>query len=339
VTAEGIDWLELITGMACNCRCLLCPATYRGAGSSDAAGASQTMTRRQIARELRFGRARGATGLWLGGGEPTLHPDLPATLALANRLGYERIRVQTNGLRCAYAAYAQRLMGAVRLLPQQHTPVSVSVAMSVMAGRAEVHDQATQTPGAFGLMVSAIHNLLELGATVEADVLLSTHSVPDLPLLVDRFVELGVSSFTFWWASLHGLDARRCAPWIPSLSTLVPQLERAFDHAEALGVRATTLHTPPCVLSPQHRHRYAHAGTWRLLVVLPDGERFMAERSPMEGGHYLAGCARCVARPDCLGLRHDYVQRHGAGEFEPLASFSGSGGAAANTYSPGQAML
>jgi len=52
--------------------------------------------------------------------------------------------------------------------------------------------------------------------------------------------------------------------------------------------------------------------------VVPEGQPFMAEDSPIEGGVYLEGCASCAARPDCLGLRADYLAARGEHEFVPI---------------------
>jgi len=105
---------------------------------------------------------------------------------------------------------------------------------------------------------------------------------------------------------------------LPRMSDLVPHLERAFAAADRLKVKASSFHTPPCVLAEAYRDRYVHSGTWDLLVVPPGAEPFMAECSPMEGGAYLDGCASCRLRPDCLGPRADYLEIHGPDEFRPL---------------------
>jgi hypothetical protein len=47
-------------------------------------------------------------------------------------------------------------------------------------------------------------------------------------------------------------------------------------------------------------------------------EPFAAEESPIEGGGYLESCAGCAMRQDCLGLRQDYLDLFGPGEFNPV---------------------
>lgn len=299
-SAQDLDWIELVIGMDCNCRCRACPSAVHDGG--------QPMDTREVAAWLRRGRQRGASGVWFGGGEPTLHPGLLPAVKRARQLGYQRVRVQTNALRLAYDAYAERLVGAG----------VGELSVPVLGADEAAYDAFTRREGSFGLLVQGIENLLSHGARVEGDVLITATSAGRLTEAVERFAALGVARFNFWLVSLHGLDAGQHAHHLPTMQQLAPHLQRAMARAEELGAPAVTLHTPPCVLDAAHRSRYVHAGAWRLLVVTPGGEPFRAEDSPMEGGAYLPTCEACAWRRRCLGMRDDYLQVHGGEGFEPL---------------------
>jgi hypothetical protein len=296
----AIDWLELVPAFGCNCRCRICPSSRLPAG--------QRMTPEEIGGWMHRGRQRGAGGIWFGGGEPTLLPALAAWIEQAAAAGYRRIRVQSNGLRFAYPDYARRLVEAGLN----------SACLSVKGATAALHDDITRVPGAFDLLGRAVAELAGLGVAVRADVLITTPTLEQLPRAVEHFAGLGCGGFTFWLVSLHGLDAGADAHWLPPLAAVRPALEAAFERAAALGVDASSLHTPPCSLSPAHRERYFHSGRYRLLVATPGQPAFMAERSPMEGGAYPAVCNGCAARPDCLGLRRDYLELHGQKGLQPI---------------------
>ena len=300
MTAAQLEWIELVTSYRCNCACVVCPS----AQTPSAASLSAT----EMQDALRLGRERGATGVWFGGGEPTLHPELLPTVCCARRLGYSRIRIQTNGLRLAYPDYCRELVRAG----------ATEIAVSLLGADAATHNAVARHDQAFDLLVTATQNIREVGVRLEADVLVTTRSAAGLTAAIERFGKLGVTTFRFWWVSLHGLDSQALGDWLPRFADAVPELERALSRAESLGIQATTFHTPPCVLSPAHRHRYRHSKSWRLLVFVPDQDPFLAEDSPMEGGAYVDACARCAARADCLGPRADYVAVHGADEFAAL---------------------
>ncbi len=300
--AGRVDWIELVTGFACNCRCRVC--------SSGLQPGNAALDFDELAAWLQRGRTLGATAVWLGGGEPTLHEDLPRTVALARSLGYRRIRVQSNGLRLAYPAYAASLARAG----------TTEVALTVMGWHARSHDAMVRRAGAWELLARACDNLRASGVRLEADVLLTTPLLPHLADLVQDVGRRGAKSLTFWLVSLHGLpDDAGVARLVPPFDALRAPLRKAFARAQACGLAATSLHTPPCTLAPEDRDRYLHAGRYRLLVVVPGGRPFMAEESPMERGeHPPALCRSCAVRKDCLGLRADQLRLFGAASLAPV---------------------
>lgn len=297
--ASRLEWVELVLGFSCNCRCVACPS-WRVSQAE--------MSALEALAVLRLGHSRGATSLWLSGGEPTMYPALGGLLAHARAIGYRSIRLQTNGLRLAQVEFSDHLV------EQGVTHVAVSLFGVGSTG----HDQFTRRPGAYDLVLKALENLSGSGVVVEADVLVTNDSMKSLAEMVRIFVPRGVTRFWFWLISVHGIDT-------PKLDFLVPELGRAGQHIAAacevateLGVEAWTLHTPPCALPTHCRDRYRHAGHWKLLVATPGGQKFMADQSPMEGGVFLPGCDFCEARPICIGLRADYLAVHGPGHIVPI---------------------
>ncbi len=297
-----MDWIEIVVGFGCNCRCRVCPA----ASQSHVPG----MSAKEIAHWLEEGRERGAKHVWFGGGEPTLHPDLIRSIERARELGYHRIRIQTNGIRCAYLPFTRRCLDAG----------ANEFSLSIKGADAASHDQATQNPGSFDRLIQGTQNLVATDARVEGDILITSHSMTRLADAVLRFAGLGVGRFTFWLTSLFGTQAKGLEPLVPRMADLMPFLESAFQTADRNGAAATTLHTPPCVLKPEYRRRYVHAGTWKLSVITPGSEPFSAEESPIEGGAYLKTCSGCGMRSNCLGPRKDYLDLFGPEEFSPLSS-------------------
>jgi MoaA/NifB/PqqE/SkfB family radical SAM enzyme len=295
-----MKWIELITGFTCNCRCRVCPS-FSQAHKPD-------MTLAEMEHWLRTARSQGALNVWFGGGEPTLVPHLRQAVEAAGSLGYQTIRIQTNALRFAYMPFAQKLVecGANEFF------------VSLKGADAESHDRMTRHPGSFGLLEQGIRNLVACGAAVGGDILISTESATGLGKMVRSFSSLGIDRFTFWLTSAHGTNDPQATGLVPRMRDLTPHLQAAFEAADEVGATATSWHTPPCVLAEEYRDRYVPARTLDLIVAGPGMTPFMAEDSPMEGGVYLQGCARCRLRPGCLGLRKDYLDLHGDAEFAPI---------------------
>ncbi|MBI5499291.1 MAG: radical SAM protein [Deltaproteobacteria bacterium] len=299
------SWIEILPWFGCNCRCVVCT----GQRLPPSAG----MSTEEVAGWLEEGRRRRIAGAWFGGGEPTARQDLVPLVARARALGYRRIRIQTNGMRFSYPAFARACLEAG----------ATEISVSVKGVDARAHDAITQVPGSFARLVDGVKILAAAGARVEADVMITTRSERHLPRIVERFSSLGAQAFLFRLFSRHGFDGDELSDLLPDLRDVAPHLEAAFDAATGLGVEASSLHTPPCVLRAPYRERYRHAGDWNVLVVPPGGPPFLAAQTPMEGGAYLPGCAACAARKRCLGPRADYLAVRGGAAFVPLRAVRG----------------
>jgi MoaA/NifB/PqqE/SkfB family radical SAM enzyme len=299
--APGAErWLELALDYRCNLRCLGCHACH---------DTGESMSTTTAVHTLRAARSRGVTALWLGGGEPTLRPDLLGLVRTARALGFEDVLLQTNGMRLAYADYRDAVLAAG----------VTEVRFNVKSHRAEVHDRLSGA-ACHTLLQTALAGLASTPAKVlvSADVLLTRSSLPDLPDLVPFYAERGVVRFVLWLLSSADSTESAVLEDVPSYREIVPQLAVAAKRAAALGVRLESLHTPPCVLPPDLRHLFAPASELGLTVVGPDGDAFALEASPFEGGAFLEGCASCRERPRCGGPRADYLRLHGAADLVPL---------------------
>src|SRR5262249_28696518 len=84
----------------------------------------------------------------LSGGEPTLHPDLPALVAHARALGFRTIEMQSNGVKAADMAYARTLADAGLN----------KVTVSLHSIDPDHSDKITRLPQAFGKTIKAMHN-------------------------------------------------------------------------------------------------------------------------------------------------------------------------------------
>lgn len=297
------DWVELALDYRCNLRCLGCRAC------EDTGESLPPSTALAILREA---RAAGVPNLWIGGGEPTLRPELLALVAAARKLGFSRVLLQTNGVRLAYPDYAAALVRAG----------VTDFSFNVKSRDAAAHDAATRVPGSHALLVSGISNVAReaVGRDVRlaADVLLARATVASLGPTVEWFAALGITRFTLWLLSAADSADPEVAREVPSFAELAGPVAAAAELAARVGVELVTLHTPPCTLRPEHRRHYLPAQKLRLLVVDPSGRSFPLESSPFEGGVFLEGCTSCTHRQTCAGLRADHLERHPGEDLRPV---------------------
>ena len=270
------------------------------------------MTDGEIVSALQRGRADGADCLWLGGGEPTLRKDLFRIAALGRKLGYGRVKLQTNGMLLSYPGYARRCAEAG----------ITEVAFSLKGASAATHDRITRTVGCFDLLARGVELARAADLGLEGDLLITTSNTPEVPAMVSLGVGWGFQRFRVWLLSVTDVtrdDPAVCAE-VPRMLDVVPALAAAqAAHASRGSDFLMSLHTPACVLPPALHGAVFDAAAFGMRVVNPGGYAFDLADSPMEGGRYLPGCARCRHRPRCNGLRSDYLAVHGESEFQPVA--------------------
>ena len=289
-------WLELTADYRCNNRCV---------GCDSADDSAPGMSRDEALQALVDGRARGARSLWLGGGEPTLRPDLPVLVKAARRLGYERIKLQTNGMRLSYVDYTKEL-AALGV-----TEVSFSLKGACRA----THDRLTQTPGCYDLMLEGMRAATDAGLTIEADYLAYRTNTSELAEALTQLREWDVQLVRLWLLFAEGDAANE----VPKISDVLDQA-RAAIAAGFPSERISSPHTPPCTLGSTLEASRFFAPDLHLEIVNPGGHRFWLERSPMEGGTFLPGCDDCSTRARCLGIRASYLDRYGSDEFRPTSA-------------------
>lgn len=295
----GARWLELSLDYRCNLRCLGCRACL---GGDEALAPDRALLR------MRQARAAGVDRLWLGGGEPTLRPELPALLRAAAALGFRERLVQTNGMRLAYAPYREALLASGL----------TALRLNLKSAEAPLHDELSALPGAQALLEQALQGLSGAKVTLSGDLLLTRRTLPGLPATLAHYAALGVRAFSFWLLSAQDSDDPQVSGEIPSPADLVAALRAAAGVAASLPVEIESLHTPWCLLPEDLRWLFRPAASWGLVVVDPSDRPFSLDASPMEGGGYLPGCDACVRRAECPGPRRDYTAIHGVEAFQPV---------------------
>lgn len=287
-------WLEIAGDYHCNHRCLGCSATSGGPEQSHG----------QLLRALDEGIASGIDQLWIGGGEPTLRPDLLALVRAARARGYRRVRLQTNGVMLSYPEVTRRLRDAGL----------DEVAFSIQGPDALTHDRFCRSEGAFVLLGRAIENARAADLVLEGDVLLYRSTTALLARTVAHFFGRGLSRFRVWRMAPPEDDAEALAEE-PRLDAVGAAIEATL----ALGLSADpsfllSLHTPPCVTPVAARFFAPDLG---LTIHDASGRRFQLESSPIEGGAFAPPCVGCRLRARCLGVRPEYLARHGFSELRP----------------------
>ncbi len=291
------DVLDLIMGFACNVECDYCTMTREMR--------SRNLTTREIADALRGGARDGLKAVSFGGGEPTIRKDLVSLVALARDVGYERIKIQSNGLMYAYPDFVERLLQAG----------ANQFNISVMGRDRAMYRSIMGQERHFDLVVEGIGQLVRRDARIVADVIMKNDTWAQLPDTIGCFADLGVEHFVLWLVSLTDRNADHPESLVP-VSTMRPGIHQAFEVARRRGIEVTSRHIPQCML-PDYPDHIWDVRQDNVLVVTP-GSTFWLRDSRITANTFVEKCDGCAMRETCLGVRRDYLEKYGDDEVEPV---------------------
>ncbi len=180
----------------------------------------------------------GVPHIILTGGEPTLHPDLPAIIRYADGLGLI-VGMNTNGRMLSHAP----TMAALAEAGLNHVQITLETR------DAAIHDAMVGAPGAFAQTVRGIENALASGVHTITNSTLTRRNVHDAVGIVDFLHGLGLRTFAMngMIYAGGGLDEPDAIPAEAMGATLLVVRERA----EALAMRFLWYTvTDYCRLSP-----------------------------------------------------------------------------------------
>lgn len=261
-----------------------------------------------IKEDLVRARNGGAGAVVFTGGEPTLHPGLPAAVRLARRLGYVGVQVQTNGRRFAYYDYCLELKRA------GVTEVSPSLHGSTPA----VHEGLTKAPGGFAEVAQGILNCKKAGLYVLTNTVVTSANYRDLPALARLLLRLGADQFQFAFVHLVGAAWENRAWLTPKKTEALPYIKKALDIGRAAGRLCYTEAVPFCLMKG-----YEDCVAER---VIPEGPVSDADIYIESYGDYRRGegkskraeCRRCRWYKACEGPWREYPELYGWSEFKPV---------------------
>jgi MoaA/NifB/PqqE/SkfB family radical SAM enzyme len=257
----GLQAIYYYLTFACNLRCLHC---YVGENLSPQSHAKPAT----VANTLRECYAHGARKAIFLGGEATLHPSYAEILATAAEIGYRRIVVDTNGLARdpipQGADYLDRL--TIRLSFEGATP--------------ETHD-VIRGQGAFKGALETLRRLIRQSVRVEVTLTLNAINLPELPGMIDRFLDRGVREFNFHFISLMGnANLHRWLGLYPEQIIHAQALLEDFRRRNVATVRYPRLIVPVEELQ-RHLDQGCNCRIFdpAILLIFPQGEM---RRCPLE---------------------------------------------------------
>ena len=289
--------VDVMIGYACNVQCDYCSITDEMRQENIATAAVMDL--------LIEARARGATRVSFGGGEPTIRRSLLPLVRWCRDRGYRSIKIPSNGLMYSYRSYAEEAVDAG--ITDFH--------ISFMAHTAELYTRIMGKADAFDLVTQGVRNLAALKRKPEGDLIIKSDTWMHLADIVAHWANEGIDTFNLWLVSLSDRNRDNLDSLLP-VTTMREGIVAAFERGKQLGVTVRSRHIPRCLL-PGYEDHVADLRQDRVLVVTPRAS-FALWESKISPSAYTAKCDGCRHQHGiCLGLRRDYLDRYGDAELRP----------------------
>ncbi len=286
----------------CNQRCLFCSNPPNG----------RIISWEEAAALVDSFAERGASGLILTGGEPTLFAELPRLVAYAKSKGLDP-RLITNGQRTAQPGYLRTLREA----GLEHMHVSVHSHLP------EAQARLTGNPGSLANIRRTLEGAFGLGIRVDINTVINKANSGHLSALARRLVGEHPFLRHFVWNNLDPLMTQASLEGlIPRLRDFELELHRAMAFLDSCGRTFRVERVPLCYMSD-----FPHRSTETRKIVKGEGRRifFLDEKGLKVQGRASwtygksGSCRPCSLSPLCAGL-YQMDRYYSSGELCPVFS-------------------
>lgn len=298
---------DILLNYNCNAKCLFC---------------SQDFDWRKEPNDLAFEKAvehmylaykNGYRRLGFTGGEPTIRRELPNLIALARKIGYGYVRIQTNGVRIADYDYVKTLADAGLTF----------VKYSIHGHTAELHDKLVGIPGAFDKCLKSIENLQKLNVGIGVNIVLNEWNYRHLVEFYELFLlKLQLSNHVIIAPLYEGnmtLNDVKGAKIGARITEMAPYIRQAYEVFSKINYPKPPLllHFTPCVM-PGYEQQMLGWSAFNTMVVSPKGEKRDLDMTATAHTVKTEDCKKCVYNDRCIGFDSSYARVFGTEEIKPL---------------------
>ena len=298
---QNLKCYELILNYNCNARCLFCSQ-----GSFDKSLNADF----KLAAESIYGAYKsGYRRLGLTGGEPLIRADILKVIALAKSVGFDFIRVQTNGIKLADPAFCRRLAAAGLTFCK----------FSLTSDRPAEHDRLLGVRGAYASAVRGVKTLRKLKIRLGNNILVNALNYNRLPEIIRSFMELGITNFVVIYPVYIGGMAEHSDVLGVSLGECEKYFAEAAELMEKSGLEGEILflNVPPCFLKGRESLAVG-LDLFNTVVTDPAGAKSDLDLTANRAKVRAPACRNCSLRRRCAGVDAHYAEIFGFKDFKPV---------------------
>jgi MoaA/NifB/PqqE/SkfB family radical SAM enzyme len=269
-----IKYKEIFLGNRCNNQCLYCPYRHGESIQPDLDTITTALEREEEDSVVFYG------------GEPTLRNDLPRIILAAQRNGYRRIKLVTNG----------RSFSDNQVLTQIIDAGCYLFEIKLWGSNPDLHDYLTQTPNSFLQTMQGLENLQ--GLSVDKFTCLR------IPLCKQNFTDIINATITGINFGVNRIVLSLEDNNLP-LKDLLPHVRVALNISILNRIWILTEGLPFCVMQGLEHH----------IGEIYSG--YDTATNPRAYKHHKY-CHHCMYQEICRGVEVEYLNKFGHTEFPPI---------------------
>ena len=233
--------------------------------------------------------------IYLGGGEPTLHPEFLKVLNfVSEKFPKQRIKLLTNGRRFLYKDFAQDVLSITN---------NIDIELSIYGPNEKIHESVTRASGSFEQTIKGLKNLLSYkkeGQLINVRFVITKLSYlyleEFLKMIGKRFSSTDRILLIFW--EIENQAVKNMEAIKTTYHQVNPYMDKLYPLLKDFN-EIRLYHFPLCVL-PEKFWPYI----WRTL--------------PEDGVVFNNSCRQCEYKKYCLGIPKEYSKHIGIKEFKPI---------------------
>jgi MoaA/NifB/PqqE/SkfB family radical SAM enzyme len=201
--------IDVFLGKECNNNCIFCCSKNE----------KGNLTTKEVVDILNKSYKDGAREVHFSGSEPTIRKDFFEIVRHAKKIGFENIKITTNGRMLAYPKFCKMMAGA---------GVN-SIIFSVHGHNAELHDYLTRTKGSFEQLMKGVKNAKDNRLKIESNTAIVKQNYKHLKEIADMLVRFGFSSSELIFVHPKGNAYKEYDRIVPRLVEIEKSLQKAIE--------------------------------------------------------------------------------------------------------------
>jgi sulfatase maturation enzyme AslB (radical SAM superfamily) len=188
----------------------------------------------------------------------------------------------------------------------------ISFLVSFQFPNANLYKKYCRTDG-FHQTVKGIENLLKYNCNFTINTVVMKPNLPHLEKMIKFLKKIGVKRYQYRFIDGKNVT-NKYKEFVPRYSECTPFLKKIVNRNP--DIRIFLREFPVCVLGEEFKNYLAPCFWGRLNLTAQDKilttEEIVAER------FIFPNCKRCLWKPNCYGVKKEYVNIYGAREFKPI---------------------